>query len=285
MAFDNACARMRIPRALCRSGLFALVGLVLAIGVAGCSSTAKRPPTGTPEPDKFLFERGTEQLNEKHWLTAREYFRNLVDSYPQSRYRAEAKLGVGDTYMGEHSAESFVLAANEFREFLSFYPTHERAGYAQFKLGMVFFYQMHSAERDQSETRDAIKELTVFVERYPRDKLIDEGRARLREARDRLSQSEYRVGYFYWRSRWMPGAIDRFKSILASDPQYSNRDAVYFYLADALVKVQKPAEALPYYEKLIKEFESSEFLAEATKRSTALKEQLAKAAPGTGESK
>ena len=123
--------------------------------------------------------------------------------------------------MGEHSSESFVLAANEFREFLTFYPTHERAGYAQFKLGMTHFYQMHSPERDQTETREAIKELTAFVERYPRDNSIAEGRARLREARDRLSQAEYRVGYFYWRSRWYPGAIDRFKSI--SRPIRSSR--------------------------------------------------------------
>ena len=254
----------------------------MAIGLTGCSSAAKKPPVGTPEPDKFLFDQGTEQLNRKHWLTAREYFRQLVDSYPQSRYRADAKLGVGDTYVGEHSSESFVLAANEFREFMTFYPTHERAGYAQFKLGMTHFYQMHSAERDQTETREAIKELTAFVERYPRDNSIAEGRVRLREARDRLSQAEYRVGYFYWRSHWYPGAIDRFKSILASDPEYTNRDAVYFHLADSLAMIKRPAEALPLYEKLIKEFESSEYLAEANKRSTALKAELAKAAPGSG---
>jgi outer membrane protein assembly factor BamD len=239
MAFDNTRARMTPARALHPARLLAFTCLVLTMGLTACSNAPIKPPTGTPEPDKFLFERGTEQLNRKHWLTSREYFRQLVDSYPQSRYRAEAKLGIGDTYVGEHSAESFVLAANEFREFMTFYPTHERAAYAQFKLGMTHFYQMHSAERDQTETRDAIKELTVFVERYPKDKLIDEGRARLREARDRLSQSEYRVGYFYWRSRWYPGAVDRFKSILAADPQYSSRDALYFYLADALVKLQK----------------------------------------------
>jgi outer membrane protein assembly factor BamD len=282
MAFDNRRARMTAARALHPLGLRLFAWLVLAVGLTACSSTAKKPPTGTPEPDKFLFESGTEQLNRKHWLTAREYFRQLVDSYPQSRYRAEAKLGIGDTYVGEHSAESFVLAANEFREFMTFYPTHERAGYAQFKLGMTYFYQMHSPERDQTETKEAIKELTVFVERYPKDKLIDEGRARLREAHDRLSQSEYRVGYFYWRSRWYPGAVDRFKAILAADPEFSNRDAVYFYLADALVKTKRPAEALPFYDKLIKEFEKSEFLVEANKRSTALKAELAKAAPGSG---
>ena len=47
-----------------------------------------------------------------------------MDSYPQSQYRADAKLGLADSYLGEHSSESSVLAINEYREFLSFYPTH-----------------------------------------------------------------------------------------------------------------------------------------------------------------
>ena len=33
---------------------------------------------------------------------------------------------------------------------------------------MTHFYQMHAPERDQTETREAIKELTRFLERYPR---------------------------------------------------------------------------------------------------------------------
>ena len=281
MAVDIAGERLMASR---RPGFTRVLAVALLAIVSACSGSYKRPPTGTAEPDRFLFERGTEQLTEKHWITAREYFRQLVDSYPQSPFRADAKLGIGDTFIGEKSSESFVLAANEFREFLTYYPTHRRADYAQFKLGMTSFYQMHGPERDQTETREAIKELTTFVENYPRSELLAEGQARLRDARDRLSQSEYRVGYFYWRSRWYPGAIDRFKSILASDPQFTNRDALYFYLADSLAKIQRPAEALPFYDRLLKEFERSEYQAEAIKRSEALKAQLAKAPATPGKS-
>ena len=114
--------------------------------------------------------------------------REIIDTYPQSPYRADAKLGVGDTYLGEGSAKWYVLGLNSYREILAFYPNHVRSGYAQYKLGMTHFQQMHSADRDQTETREAIKELTLFVERYPSDPLIDNGKAKLREARDRLSQ-------------------------------------------------------------------------------------------------
>ena len=57
--------------------------------------------------------------------------------------------------------------------------------------------------------------------------------------------------------------MDRFKAVLKQDPEFTNRDAVYFYLGEALVKGNQKAEALPYYEKLIEEFQQSEYLADA----------------------
>jgi outer membrane protein assembly factor BamD len=285
MAFDHPRAR------LMRARLFVWI-VILAVAPA-CSSGPKKPPVGTLEPDKFLWERGTEELNKKHWLTSREYFRQLMDSYPQSQYRADAKLGLADSYLGEHSAESTVLAINEFREFLSFYPTHRRAYYAQYKLGMCHFYQMHGADRDQSETVEAIAELTTFVTRYgvvnPNDPDAEarasvpaDGKAKLREARDRLSDSDYRVAYFYLRTqKFPPAAIDRFNTILKNDPEYSRRDAVYFYLAQAYVKMQRPKEALPLLDRLIEEFESSEYLEEAKKLSETLKADQKKAKNGS----
>jgi len=133
---------------------------------------------------------------------------------------------------------------------------------------------MRHPQRDQTETREAIKEFETFVARYPDSSLMPEVKAKLREARDRLDEADYLVGYFYYRQRWYPGAVDRFKKLLKDDPEYTGRDAVYFYLADSLVKLNKDAgaaEALPLLERLVNEFEQSEFLVEAQKRITELK--------------
>ena len=97
---------------------------------------------------------------------------------------------------------------------------------------------------------------------------------KLREARDRLSEADYLVGYFYFRQRWYPGAIDRFKSVLKQDAEYTGRDAVYFHLAESFIKIKRQAEALPYYERLVEEFEQSIYLVEARKRITELKAEL-----------
>jgi outer membrane protein assembly factor BamD len=262
--------------------ILAVTAVVLLALVAGAcaSGGAKKPPTGTLEPDKFLYERGTENLHKKRWLVSREYFRQLIDSYPQSPYRADAKLGLGDTYLGERSSESFVLAINEYREFLNFYPTHERAYYAQFKLAMAHFYQMRAPMRDQTETRDAIRELQAFVTRFPNSPLIGDARQKLREAKDRLDDWDYGVAVSYFRIKWYPGVVGRLVPLLASDPEYTRRDGAYFYLGESLIKVKKQAEALPYFERLVKEFEQSEYLEQARKRISELK--ALPAPPGKG---
>jgi outer membrane protein assembly factor BamD len=257
---------------------------VLVLTIAGCAQKTTSLPPGTVDADKFLFDRGSESAKERKWLDAREYFRNLVDNYPQSPYRPDAKLALGDTYLNEDTTESLLLAANEYREFLTFYPTHQRADYAQMQLARTFTGQMLAPERDQTATKDAIREIEIFLQRFPNSPLMPDARKLEREARDRLSEAGYRVGFFYYRNRYYPGAIDRFKEVLKTDPAYTNRDAVYYHLAESLyrqgLEAEKQkmatgaafkAEALPYYERLVKEFEKSEYLEEAHKRIAELK--------------
>jgi outer membrane protein assembly factor BamD len=247
-----------------------LLGAMLASG-SGCAGKRNMVPPGTAQADQFLFTQAEAAFKDRKWIQAREYYRQIVDNYPQSEYRPDAKLAVGDTYIGEDTTESLLLAINEFREFLTFYPTHQRADYAQYRLGYAYSQQMLGPERDQTATRDTVKELETFMQRYPNSALVPDARKLLREARDRLSEAGYRVGFYYYRVRWYVGAIDRFREVLTTDPEYTARDAVYFHLAESLLLTDKKAEALPYYERLLKEFERSEYLERSRKRIAELK--------------
>jgi outer membrane protein assembly factor BamD len=247
---------------------------LLAVSAA-CGANRGPMPANTTNPDRFLFDRGSEALKERKWLNAREYFRQVVDNYPQSPLRPDAKLGTGDAYLGEKGAESLVLAANEYREFLTFYPLNPRADYAQYKLAMSHVLQMRAPDRDQTETRSAIAEFRAFFDRFPKSPLLPEVQQASREARDRLSESSFRVGFHYYRMHWYPGAIDRFREVLKEDPEFSGRDRAYFYLADSLVKTDKTrvAEAIPYFQRVLTEFPASELAKETEARLQALKNQ------------
>ncbi len=251
--------------------------VVLILGLSACASSGSVPAGTAPnEADKLLLDRGNEALSAKKYTAARQYYSKLLEGYPQSQLRADAKLGVGDSYLGENNSASYVYAVNEYREFLAFYPTNTRADYAQLQLGMVHLKQMLGPQRDQTETKEAIHEFEVFLERYPNSPLLPQAKERLREAKDRLADGELQVGVFYLKIGLFPAAVPRFKGLLERDPGYTRKDAVYFHLAETLEKSGAKtgvAEALPYYERLVNEYQQSEFLEEAKKRIALLKAQ------------
>ena len=86
---------MNIPR----SSLVALYSLLLVLTISVFGACSSNPPVvaGPGEADQILLDRGNAALKERQWTRARTYFSELLESYPQSPLRAEAKLGVGDT--------------------------------------------------------------------------------------------------------------------------------------------------------------------------------------------
>lgn len=246
-----------------------IVALLMTSVAAGCGGSA---PTVVPDQqaDAYLYSEGTRALERRRWLTSREYLRRLVDTYPTSPHRQDAKLGIGDSYLGERRIESDILAVSEFKEFLRFYPLAARADYAQYRLALGQVRQVLGPERDQTATLDALRELRVFLANYPKSQYTAEVLKLERDMRDRFSASEFLVGKHYFRSRWYTGAVARLEALLKDDPQYTGRDGAYFYMGEALSKQDKPAEARAYYQKLIDEFRVSEYLEEATKRLAAL---------------
>ena len=248
--------------------LSALCGALLIASACGSKDVI---PQNVANPDRFLFDRGEAALKEKKWLQAREYYRQVFDNYPQSPLRPESKLGIADTYLGEKSTETLVLADSEYREFLTYYPRHQRADYAQYKLAMTHFQQMRGPTRDQTSTRDALTEFQVFFDRFPQSSLMPEVRKNWRIARDRLSDSERMVAELYIRIGNYRGAVTRLQGVLKDDPNYTNRDAAYYDLAEIWFKTDNKAQALPWYQKLVDEFTKSEYLEKAQERLKELK--------------
>jgi len=246
--------------------------LALALWAAACGGGKKNVIPANTQPDRYLMDRASEAMMKKQWTRAREYYRQVVDNYPGSPLRPDAKLGIGDTYLSEGGTENYVLGENEFREFLTFYPTNARADYAQYHLALCHYKQMRAPARDQTETKDAVKEFQVFLDRYgTTSSLTNEVREKFREARDRLSQASFLVGKHYYTVRWYVGAVSRFREVLMEDPGYTHRDEVYYYLAESLIKGSPNKklgadEAIPYYNRLLTEFPMSDHADEVRKR-------------------
>ena len=84
-----------------------------------------------------------------------------------------------------------------------------------------------------------------------------------REARDRLSDAEFRVGFPLLPRALVPGRHRASAKSSRTTRSSRGRDEVYFYLAECLARTDKKAEAIPLFERLLEEFSQSEHAEDA----------------------
>src|SRR4029453_7145345 len=128
-----------------------------------------------------------------------------------------------------------ILAVEEYRQFLTFYPSHARSDYAQFRVAEAYFQQRNPPARRQKPTQGALEEYQKLLDIYPQSSHAEEARQRIAVCRTSLAQSEHYVGYFYQRSRKAyRAAIPRYQIVVRDYPDYPKFDEVLFRLAQCL---------------------------------------------------
>ena len=200
-------------------------------------------------------------MAKKDWESARQYFRRLIDAFPQSEHQPDARIALADSYFEEGGVGNYVLAVSSYREFLTLYPQHPKSDYAQFRAGESYFKQMNTPDRDQTATHQALEEYQRLLDVYPQSTWVEPAREKIRECRQALARSDFQVGYFYQKTRksWR-SAIGRYETIVTEYPDFERFDEVLFRLAQCLAYSGRYAEARPPIGRLQAEFPQSPFV-------------------------
>lgn len=243
-------------------------GLLTAAAVlAACSGRVQREvPTGA-QADRRLLALGQQSLESRDWNTARTWFRQLLDSYPRSQFAGDARLGIADSYANQRGQQNALLAATEYRDYLTFFPNHPRADYAQFQIAYGHFSRRRSADRDQEDTRLAAEEFQKLLDLYPNSRYAANARTHLADCQEDLATSMLLKAEFYQdMRRWCRGAIPRLEEILEAHPGFSRAAEVRERLGRALTECGRESEALVHYRQIVEEHAESEFAAMARER-------------------
>jgi len=216
--------------------------------------------------DEVVWEAGQKAIGKKDWESARQYYKRLIDAFPQSQHQPDARIALADTYFEEGGTANYVLAVSAYREFLTLYPSHPRSDYAQFRAGESYFKQKNSSDRDQTATKQALEEYERLLDIYPQSTHVEETRSRIHTCRQTLARAHHQVGFFYQKTRksWR-SAIARYETILTDYPDYEKLDEVLFRMSQCLSFAGRYAEARPHLSRLRTEFPKSPFVPEADK--------------------
>ena len=159
-----------------------------------------------------------------------------------------------------------IIAASEYREFITLFPLSPSASYAQYQLAMTFFKKALTPGRDQTKTKQALAEFKKVVTNFPLSEQVSDSREKIRECEERLAAHNLTIGIHYYKVFALKASTVRLTEILTEFPYFSNMDKVYYYLGDSYYKWKKYEEDTPFLRKLVTDYPESKFTKRATKR-------------------
>ena len=227
--------------------------------------------TGTVAPgrDRVLFVEAAHEVRKGNHETGRLLFTTIINTYPDSRYLALAKLAIADSFYLEGTASSLIQAGQAYEDWRTFFPTDPLADDALLKVAETEMRQMGLPDREISHARKAEQRLKALLQKYPQSELRPQVELRLREVQDNLAMHNLQVARFYYDARYshkkggLKGAQDRLKEIVEKYPNFCSMDEVLFRYANTFQEEEEPDEAAKLYQQLVRDYPNSEYIEKA----------------------
>ena len=229
--------------------------------LGGCSKSKKgaiRTVEGSPE---GLYKEGLALFNKRDYSDALEKFQEITSTFPDSPpYTVWAELKVADCHFFR---QKYVEAVAAYEEFRKIHPTHEEIPYVQYQIGMSYYEQTVSSDRDQTATRKALSNFEYLVANYPPSLFTEKAKEKITVCRERLAGHELYVGnYYFKRGRYM-GAAQRFETFLDEFPDVPDQDKALFLLGKCYVELGQAENASYAFNKIVTEYPNSSYARES----------------------
>ena len=176
-------------------------------------------------------------------------------------YDAEALLNKAD---GLFKNKDYIGATKEYQRFLELHPLHQSASYAQYRVGLSYFKQIRSIDRDIEPVQKALLSFETVLKNYPGNEYADDVTAKIKTCREKLAEREFYIGTFYLKKENYPAAIERFRNILTD---YSDTEVVQkaiYHLGIAYSSSGEPDKAVEALQNLIDKYPDTSYKKNAT---------------------
>jgi outer membrane protein assembly factor BamD len=226
----------------------------------GCAGKEVKTAEGDPE---ALYQQGLTRFNKKDYPEAVKKFEELKSSFPDSPpYTLWAELKVGDCHFFR---KEYVEAIATYEEFKKIHPTHEEIPYVQFQIGMAYFNQMLTLDRDQTFTKKALSSFEYLVANYPPSLFTKKANEKIEICKKRLADHEFYIGNYYYKDANFRAASLRFQNLLETFPKMHEEDKTLLLLGKCYVELEQGEKAREAFTKIITEYPQSSYYGEAKK--------------------
>ncbi len=185
-----------------------LIPLFIFYGCAGGEPKEEKPA-------HELASDGMEEFKKENYKDAIKSFEKLRDWYPFSKFAILAELKIADSHYHIKEYEEAIFA---YEEFENLHPGNEVIPYVIYQIGLCYFKQMDTVDRDQTSTRKALDTFKRLNKQFPENEYALKAGEHINACLKNLAGHAFYVGHFYYKSKHYKAALYRFRELINNYP-------------------------------------------------------------------
>ena len=136
-----------------------------------------------------------------------------------------------NTALCYYNQSDYEIAAYYFNRFAQTYPFSKNAEKADYMNAYCRYMLSPESGLDQSNTHDAIKQLKIFVEKYPNSDSLNRANQLMADLNNKLEEKDYNICKLFYRMENYSAAITSFENMLKKYPNTPHREEILFDMA------------------------------------------------------
>jgi outer membrane protein assembly factor BamD len=242
-----------------------IVLLIIVCMLAFVSCSKKAGPNMTAGESMKI---GMEYFQRGKYEQSISYFEHTLMEAETPEMASQAQLFMADAYFLD---KKYVEAIPAYEQYLEIYSNSPDAGTAMLRLGLSHYALVSTIDRDMSAVEGALDAFTKLRDRFPSYTREFELNKKIVELRSMLSARELYVAKFYYRIGSPDAGETRLKYLIANYSDTESYDeALYFYGNKLAEQDGREAEAVKYYQMLVKERPDSKYVIDVARKLTSL---------------
>lgn len=216
-----------------------LLSLACLVALAACGNRVTELEFEEAPADQ-LYNEGLVLMNAGDYRTAMVKFEEVDRLHPHTNLGRKSQVMLA---FASYSRGNYDDAINTARRFITLYPNHPDAPYAQYIIANSYYKQIPDVTRDQVETQKALKAYETLIEKYPDSEYAEDARNKIQVTQDQLAGKEMEIGRFYLERDDNLAAINRFRVVVEDYQTTRHVEEALFRLTESYYALGLTQEA------------------------------------------
>jgi outer membrane protein assembly factor BamD len=234
-------------------------------------------------------EKAKEYYAEGQYVKSSELLSQILPRYRATEEAEELNWIYAQSYYG---MKDFFMAGSYFKTFVDQFPFGKHAEEAHYLVALCDYKISPRPELDQENTKNALEEFNIFINRYAYSPKVEESKKMIAELQDKLVEKSQNNAKLYYDMKNYKAAVVAINNSLKQYANSTYREEMMFlklksmflYAENSIPEKQKTRyqDTLDDYYSFMEEFPKSEYLKDVESIFTKTNKFLKKGIPDSG---